>query len=233
MPDDPHSQVAAYALDALDNAEENAFEEHLALCERCREELAGLREAAAALAYGTAGPTPPPELRERILAQARSQRENVVPMARRRRDWTTPLGAAAAVAACAALGLGIWAATLKSDLDAARKQARDNALVSVLVEPGAKFAPLSGGGKLAYAPSGSATLVVRAPRAPSGKTYEAWVIESGKATRAGLFSGGKEPSVIRIGRPVRPGAVVAVTLERSGGVEQPTRKPLMATGPLS
>ena len=48
-----HSLVAPYALDALDESDERSFEEHLALCERCREELAALREAAAALAYAT------------------------------------------------------------------------------------------------------------------------------------------------------------------------------------
>ena len=232
MPDDPHSLVGPYALDALDEHEVRGFEEHLALCERCREELAGLREAAAALAYGAAGPEPASELKERILAQARSERQTVVPL-RPRRNWTAPLAAAAAVAACAALGLGIWAATLKSDLDAARNKAKNDALVSVLVQPGAKFVPLNSRAKLAYAPSGSATLLVSAPRAPSGKTYEAWVIERGKASPAGLFGGGKSASVIRITRPVRPGAIVAVTLERSGGVDQPTRKPLMATRTLS
>lgn len=236
MPDEPHSLVAPYALDALSDHEERTFEEHLALCERCREELAGLREAAAALAYGAAGPAPPPELKDRILVQARSERENVVPIARPRprRDWTAPLAAAAAVAACAALGVGIWAATLKSDLDAARiDNARSKALVTVLTQPGARLVPLSGGGRLAYAPSGNATLVVNAPPAPSGKTYEAWVIESGKTTPAGLFTGRSGASVIRITRPVHPGAVVAITLERSGGVEKPTQKPLMATGTLA
>jgi anti-sigma-K factor RskA len=233
MPEELHSLVAPYALDSLDGEEERSFEEHLALCDRCREELAGLREAAAALAYGAAGPAPPPELKDRILAQARAERPNVVPMARPRRNWTVPLAAAAAVAACAALGLGIWAATLKSDLDAARSKAKSNALATVLVQPGAKFVPMSGGGRLAYAPSGSATLLVRAPRAPAGKTYEAWVIESGKAVKAALFDGGNGASVIRIARPVRPGAVVAITLERAGGVDQPTQKPLMATKTLS
>jgi anti-sigma-K factor RskA len=233
MPDDLHSLVAPYALDALNHEEERDFEEHLALCERCRQELAGLREAAAALAYGAAGPAPPSELKDRILAQARAERENVVPLARGRRNWTAPLAAAAAVAACAALGLGIWAATLESDLDAARSKARSNELAAVLIQSGAKFVPLSGGGKLAYAPSGSAALVVKAPPAPSGKTYEAWVIESGKASRAGLFEGSTSPTVIRIARPVRPGAVVAVTLERAGGVDRPTQKPVMATRTLS
>ena len=233
MPDELHSLVAPYALDALDGEEERSFEEHLALCEPCREELAGLREAAAALAYGAAGPVPPPALKDRVLAQARSERPNVVPITHRRRNWTAPLAATAAVAACAALGLGIWAATLKSDLDAARSKARSNALVTVLVQPGAKFVPMSGGGRLAYAPDGSATLLVSAPPAPSGRTYEAWVIESGKAVPAALFDGGNGASVIRITRPVRPGAVVAITLERAGGVKQPTQKPLMATGTLS
>jgi len=103
MPDDPHSLVAPYALDALDEREEKEFEEHLALCERCREELAGLREAAAVLAVGAPPAAPPPELRQRILDQARSERPNVVPL-RRPRRWTPVLAATTAVAAAAAVG---------------------------------------------------------------------------------------------------------------------------------
>src|SRR5215210_5123153 len=74
MADDLHSLVAPYALDTLDGEEEHGFEEHLAACERCREELAGLREAASYLAYAASGPAPPPALKERILEQARSER---------------------------------------------------------------------------------------------------------------------------------------------------------------
>jgi anti-sigma-K factor RskA len=233
MTDDLHALVAGYALDALDRDDQRAFEKHLAVCERCREELAGLREAAAALAFGAAGPAPPPELKGRILAQASGERQTVVPFRRRTRDWTAQLAAAAAVAACAALALGIWAATLKSDLDAARSRGNDGALVAVLAQRGARVVPMSGGGKLAYAPSGSATLVVNVSPAPSGKTYEAWVIEGGKPRRAALFRGRDGASVIRITKPVRAGSVVAVTVERSGGVEQPTRRPLMATGTLA
>jgi len=84
MAADPHSLVAPYALHALDDEEGRTFEEHLAVCERCRRELAGLREAASKLAYGAAGPTPPPELKERILAQARDERKNVASLPARR-----------------------------------------------------------------------------------------------------------------------------------------------------
>src|SRR6266542_392060 len=62
-------------------------------------------------------------------------------------------------------------------------------------------------------------------RAPAGKTYEAWVIREGKAKPAGLFRGRAGTSIVELGRQVPPGSLVAVTLERAGGVPQPTTKP--------
>src|SRR5436305_580182 len=75
--------TAAYALDALDEGERDAYEEHLATCERCRDELGTLSEATAALAYGVETPLPPPSLRGRILEEAAAERTNVVPLRRR------------------------------------------------------------------------------------------------------------------------------------------------------
>ena len=64
--------------------------------------------------------------------------------------------------------------------------------------------------------------------APSGKTYEAWVIPKGTAPRpAALFSGGGSTSV-HLSGTVPPNAVVAVTLERAGGVPAPTTTPIFA-----
>ena len=223
MADDVHAQVGPYALDALDEGEERSFQEHLALCERCREELAGLREAAASLAYGVPRAVPPPDLKERILAQARAERRNVVPL-RRPRNWTAPLAAAAAVAACAAVVLGIWAASLENSQDP---------LESVLSKPGARLVSMGEAGGVAVAPDGSAVLALAVPRAPSGKTYEAWVIRAGKPKQAGLFPGRSGTSIVRIDRPVRPGEVVAVTLERAGGVSKPTTKPLAVSGEVA
>jgi anti-sigma-K factor RskA len=216
MADDLHSLVAPYALDALGEREERSFEEHLALCERCRVDLAGLREAAAFLAYGADRAAPPAALKERILTQARAERPKVVPL-RRRHSWTLPLGAAAGVAACAAVVLGIWAATLSNSSDPLEK---------VLSQPGSRLFPMGEAGGVAVAPSGDAALALSLPRAPSGKTYEAWVIRGGDAVPAGLFPGRSGASVVEIARPVPGGSVVAVTLERSGGVTKPTSKPL-------
>src|SRR5437667_253238 len=69
-----HELTAAYALDALDEGERDAYEEHLATCERCRDELGTLSEATAALAYGVETPLPPPSLRGRILEEAAAER---------------------------------------------------------------------------------------------------------------------------------------------------------------
>jgi len=217
MADDVHALVGPYALDALDEGEERSFEQHLALCERCRQELAGLREAAASLAYAAPPTAPPPELKQRILTQARAERPNVVPL-KRRRSWTASLAAAAAIAACAAVALGIWAASLSNSQDPVE---------SVLSKPGSRLVSMGTAGALAVAPDGTAVLQVSVPPAPTGKTYEAWVIQSGgKAKPAGLFPGRAGTSIVEIPRPVRPGAVVAVTLERAGGAREPTSKPL-------
>ena len=95
MADDAvHELTAAYALDALGPDEERAYEEHLARCEQCREQLAGFRDAAGALALAADPAAPPPGLRGRILDAARAERPNVVPL---RPRWAYPV---AAVAAC-------------------------------------------------------------------------------------------------------------------------------------
>jgi anti-sigma-K factor RskA len=209
-----HELSAAYALHALDPEERQEFEEHLLHCAECREAVSLFQETASALAYGVEMPAPPAGLRRRILDQARRERPNVVPL---RPRWAFPAAAsAAAVAACAAIGLGIWAATLNSRLSD-RPEAID----------------ISGAnGSLIVSPSREGTLVVSdLAAAPAGKTYEVWVIEGGKPLPAGTFAGGGRVAVV-LTRKVPDGAVVAVTLERAGGVDRPTSKPLISSEPV-
>ena len=212
-----HELSAAYALHALDPEEERAFEEHLAHCEDCRGEVTSFQETSALLAYDVQAAAPPPSLRKRILAQARADKAEVVPLAGRRR-WILPATAGlAAAAAVAALALGIWAASLSSSL--ANERAA-NAGADVVQLTGAQ-------GSLVVTESGEGALVVaNLARAPAGKTYEAWVIEDDRARPAGTFPGGGERTAFALTRRVPPGAVVAVTLEAAGGVGQPTGEPL-------
>ena len=214
---DLHDLTAGYALDALDPDERARYEEHLASCERCRDELQGFWHVAGALGRAAGGPTPPASLRERILEQARDERPNVVPL--RRRIAMPVLASAAAVAAVVAVALGIWSLGLSRDLDDA------NSVLAVLSDPNARVHETADGeANLVVTPTGRAALVVRmlAP-APAGKDYEIWVIDDGVPQRAGLF---QEPGVTMLSRKVAPGQTVAVTLEPEGGVDAPTSDPL-------
>jgi Anti-sigma-K factor rskA/Putative zinc-finger len=219
MAEDPHELSALYALDALTGEDLARFEAHLAECHRCRRELAGLQGAAASLAFAVEGPPPPSRLRVSILDAAHSEGQNVVPLRPRRRSIGVSIAAAAAVAACAAaVVLGIWAASLHHSL------AHDRAALNILGDPSARRVPVTGApGQLVVAPSGAAVLAVSLPSPPHGKTYEAWVADSG-VHRAGQFSG----KTFALQRRVAHGARVMVTLENAGGVNAPTSKPLLS-----
>ncbi|HEY8725129.1 MAG TPA: anti-sigma factor [Gaiellaceae bacterium] len=219
-----HDLTAAYALDALDPEDARRYEAHLAHCERCHSELAELSESASALAYATEAPAPPPELRARILDQAKAERPNVVPL---RPRWLRPVIAAAAVAACAAIGLGLWAFSLSGKLD--RREAalaRQERVAQILAQPGSHKVSFSRG-TLIVGPGGEGALVLNKLAEPgSDRTYEAWVADGGAPQPAGLFAGGTTVAV-PLEQPVRDGATVMVTEEKAGGTEAPSRAPFL------
>ena len=138
MDAEAHELMAGYALDALDEAERGAREEHLATCEAAaRSSRRSRRWPRRSRRCG--GPDPArPELRERIL-EARPRRAARTSSRWRRggaRALVPVLGAVAAVAACAALAVGLWGASVSSDLDDARDALeRERAAAAVLAEP--------------------------------------------------------------------------------------------------
>lgn len=193
---DLHDLTAAYALDALDPDEAEAYERHLGQCEECREQLAELNGAAANLAFAAVAPAPTAQLRGSILGAAAAERTNVVPLLQRR--WVARgLAVAAAAAACVVVGLAV----------ALTRTSHTHMVTASVV----------------LRPDRTATLHVSGlATAPHGKTYEAWVIPAGGTPRpAGLFPGGEGTSV-RLSGTVPPNAVVAVTRERAGGASTPT-----------
>jgi anti-sigma factor RsiW len=240
-----HGLTVAYALDALDADERRAYEEHLVDCERCRDELASFWQTTEALAIAATGapsstgpsPEPSPELRDRILAEARSERQVVVPLEPRRRSLTPVLGAAAAIAAGVALAVGLWAAQVSGDLDDTRLALDDaRAAAAVLADPEARTVPLAmGEGRLVVAEDGRAAIVLASlDPAPAGKTYELWIAAEGvDPAPAGLFSGEDEPEVVALEGAVEPGEAVLVTVEDAGGVQAPSTQPIVASEPVT
>jgi len=222
-----HDLTAAYSLDALDPEDAREYEAHLARCARCREELAALSEAASALAYATQAPAPSPDLRARILQEAARERPNVVPLSPR---WVKPLAGVATVAACTAIGLGIWAASLSSKLDRRTEALSEQERVAaILAEPASSRIPIEGGqGTLVVTPMGQGVLVLNRLRpADPGRTYEAWIARGQTPEPAGTFDGGREVVLVRLKRPVTEGSAVMVTQEPGDGTDAPTGHPLV------
>jgi anti-sigma factor RsiW len=67
--------LVAYSLGALEPGEERGVEDHLPGCDRCDRELEALAPAVAVLGESVEQLEPPPELRDRVLAVARSEAE--------------------------------------------------------------------------------------------------------------------------------------------------------------
>ena len=229
-----HELTAGYALDALDPADRDAFERHLAGCEQCQEELSGFWEVAGKLAVAADGPSPRPGLRERILADARAETHTVVPLESRRR-LAPVLAMATAIAAAVAVGLGIYSISLSGQLDGTKSALTEQERASaVLADPTATTVALrAGSGRLVIAGGGATVLVLDdLAAAPTGKTYQAWVVEGTTPVSVGTFAPTGGRAVVPIPQPVPKGAAIAVTIERSGGASSPTLPPVAASQPV-
>ena len=200
MDDRIHELTAGYALDALDPDDHARFEEHLAACDRCREELAAFWQVAGALASRPTGRRRRPRCVSGSSARPGTSGRTSCRCGPAGR--VPVLSSAAAVAAVAALALGLWAASLSSDLDDARGE-----LASArATRTRRRTRPRNGEASLVVTPTGDAALVVRklAP-APEGKDYQMWVFEDETPRPAGLF---EEPGVAvarTAGRPAAAG----------------------------
>jgi anti-sigma-K factor RskA len=216
----PHELSAAYALDALDGDELEAYERHLAGCEQCREGVASFRTTASALAHDVDLRPPPETLEHRIISAARAERPNVVPL---RQRIVLPAAALSAVAALAAIAIGIWAIHLSNSLDHQKSIRKNQKAVIDILSDCAKTPMQGGSGAVCVSPTEKAVLIADSlPAASPNKTYEAWIIAGKRVQPAGLFGGGAGRKYVLLTKPVRARTQVAVTLEKRGGVSAPT-----------
>jgi anti-sigma factor RsiW len=218
--------TAAYVLGALDEAERDAFEEHLAGCAACREEVEELLPAAEALPMSVDPIDPPPSLKARIMAEVEREasllaaagpeadRPPAAPARAPRFPLRLPRLAPAAVAATllvlgVAIGIGI--ATFGGSPErtvAAQVSGAPGATVEIEVN------------------GEEGRLLARGlPAPPSGRVYQVWLKRAGHAAEptAALFV----PSRDGAAAASVPGSMkgvdqVMVTDEPDGGSPQPT-----------
>jgi anti-sigma-K factor RskA len=198
--------LAAYAIDALDGTERAAFEAHLASCGECQQELADLRRVSAGIGLGVTREDPPASLRSRVLERAAAD------------TAARPSGSAgtsrlpwlvAAASLVIAIGAGVYAYSLRAELETVRQLAADatervdtlrtellrlrqdstrlQQVVNVISAPDVREVRLAGAGAAQDATglalwSQATGLVFNARRLPPvdpGRGYELWAIPPG------------------------------------------------------
>ncbi|MFD5817051.1 anti-sigma factor domain-containing protein [Streptomyces sp. NPDC127038] len=233
--EDPHELVGAYVLHALPAAEEASFENHLAGCAACRDEVAELSGATLRMA-SVQDAAPSPELRGRVLEQIARTRQEHLPRALPVRHRALRAALAACLALAAALGgIAAWQHTRADDAraEATVRQAQAAALTDLLTARDATVSTrkLDNGADIAVVASrsqGRAAFVASdLPRLAHDQVYELWyAAKSGDLRPAGLLpgTGGGHARLLR--GSLEGVSAVGITAEPAGGSRQPTSEPL-------
>ncbi len=148
--------------------------------------------------------------------------------------WRWLLAAAAVIALVGVVG---WNVLLQGQLDAARQQAALlSSALTTAAQAGSVTATLQGSGPAAAASGfvvagtgGTNYMVVSGlPDPGAGRTYQAWYLKGQTAVSAGTFELGTD-GVTVVGMAATAGAVtaVALTIEPTGGSDQPTSQPVV------
>ena len=165
---------------------------------------------------------------------------NVVPLQRSAQRRNRLVGLLAAAAVVVAVAMGGWAVQSRNDADRETEQAAQalsatQALTQVLTAKDAKTTSGSfsagGNGTVVVSRSQGRALLVAAdlPALPSGKVYEAWTFSSSPTPKpAGTFTARSAPAVVTLPPAAVGASQVAVTVEPSGGSQQPTSAPVFA-----
>jgi anti-sigma-K factor RskA len=231
---EPHTLAGAYVMDALGEADRARFERHLAGCDSCTQEIAGLHETTARL--GAAAATPPPAaLKEKVLAAARQTRQHtpVVTQLRPRRYLRAVIPAAAAAALIAvAVVFGLANNTANQRLDQAQQSSSAIAAIMTAKDATMMQGQVSGGGSATVVMSDvEDALVFMArglPALPTASTYELWLVGPSGDRPAGLL-----PAVARgmsgpvITRGLRQGDRLMLSVEPAQGAERPTTRMML------
>ena len=250
---EPHANPAdldLYALGALDGEDKQTLEAHLRACPHCQQQLAAARQRTALMGLAAPPVAPPPQVKSALMDKVRVEQRPPVaqsgssqaaPPKTRKKRWGLRF----------AFGFGLATALLafttyelaKQDLD------RGKQLQQLQAQLSQDVAALQAMGQVTGAPDSAQITLLQQPNgppgqahvlynarmglgvysgqiapAPSGKSYQLWLVpSSGAPVNAGLVDANQQNGavVVRLAPGLAPKAF-AVTLEPLGGRPQPT-----------
>lgn len=219
MNEELEEQASLYTLGLLDEKEATAFAQRLESDPELRALVDQLDQAAAAIAHAAPPRALPPELRERVLAEVRSEKAVAFP---RRANWIPW-----ALAACLALTCA-WLVTERGGLRKRITRLEQRDLFSQI-----QIASLSS--KLQNAPDANAVVVwdgkkqrgilkvTQLPRNEENRDYQLWLVDPRykDPVDGGVFHVANDGSLrvpFKPASPVREAQGFAISLERKGGV---------------
>ena len=228
--------TAAYALGAVDPAEDRAISEHLATCNEPHDDARAVLDGAATVAASLEPVSPSAGLRDRLMASVAStpqdhrapaaRADQPLPIEEPRRPWwrVAPLATAvAAIAVVAAVGLGVWGLSMRGELND-----RDAALEAV-ASADAIYAASGAAGTGWVVESGDQAMFMARDLAPlpTGSIYELWLIgPDGEPTAVGTMADTAGVALVRLEEPLAGSTTFAVTVE-SERVDSPTSEPVL------
>lgn len=228
-PPDIHALSGPYVLNAVDDSERAAFEQHLANCADCSAEVDDLRESVTRLSLYVAR-QPPATLKLQVTTAADRLRQlpPVSSLTRPRpagaRIVRRSLTLAAALLAIATSG----AVALDQYRDNTAATAISTRAATILAQPDTLtiHGQVTGGGQatvvLSRQQDAAVVLVRNLPPLSGRKTYQLWLIDaSGNAHSIGLTNGKSLlPTIVRNGMAGK--TAFSVTIEPRGGSTHPT-----------
>ncbi|UJW29838.1 anti-sigma factor [Saccharothrix sp. AJ9571] len=232
MTADLHMMTGAYALDALPEFENAAFERHLGICSACSQEVRELRATAARLGAATAV-DPAAELKRAVLAHIRGVRQSPPQVPAReagkqpRKRGTVIALFGAAAAAVVALAVGIEVGGQEVPRAGVARPAVDPAGAVLTASDAATVRdPDDEGGTtvvLSRSLGKAVVLPANLPPLEAGRVYQVWLIGSAGPHSAGVLHAGAQQRLRPIVTGLPPGTDrVGITAEPAGGSPAPT-----------
>jgi anti-sigma-K factor RskA len=229
--DEYQENIAAYVLGALPELDAHVFEQHLAGCESCQAEVEQLRPVGHGLARSVPQVEPPASLKASLM---RTVNEEAQRRADQRRESQAPRGILQRlraleprIALAGALAVLAFGVVIGVGVDRLANNGAATHTIAAKIDR--RLMPTGTAVLKVSANDRHATLEVSgAPAPPAGRGYQLW-IQRGKTIKPGpVFTVGRHGSrSASVPGGVRGAQAVLVTVEKAGGAQAPTGRPVM------